>query len=170
MKNEIVVRAPRSFVIFLFQFFAIVPFGTAFGLILLPFLSKSSNNLIDILILSLIIISLFLIGFSMLYFPQKNRSTIIYDKENRVLKKIKKGKAILSCDLNSAEAFILNNIKQELGVKSELILDKGNGDIVHLYNENSYFGYIQWESFAEKLSNITGLPLKKVAEGIKTKS
>ena len=112
MKNEIVVRAPRSFIIFLFQFFAIVPFGTAFGLILLPFLSKSSNNLLDILILSSVIILLFAIGFSMLYFPQKNISTVIYDKENRVLKKIKKGEAILSCDLNSAEAFILKNIKE----------------------------------------------------------
>lgn len=170
MTDKIVIRSPRSFVIFLFQYMAIVPFGTAFALILLPLLSESSNNIFDILILSSIIIPLLIVGFLLLYFPQKNKTNIIYNKEKNILEKIKKNTIILSCDLNTIKTFILKNIKKDIGVESKVILENRNGDFIVLYNEKSYFGYNQWDVFAERLSTVTGLPLNKVTEGIKIKS
>jgi hypothetical protein len=158
--NEVILQAPKSFSVFFVQYMAIVPFCTAFGFILLPLLSMSPSNSYDIVILFLLILFFLLIGFTMLYFSQKQRTICVYDKNNNVLKKVKKNKNILTCDLNGTNKIILKIIKKDLGVNIKVFLEKTN-DTIELYCEQNYLSYKQWIVFANKLARVTSLPLKE---------
>jgi hypothetical protein len=158
--NEVILQAPRSIIVFLFQYMAIIPICTAFGFILLPLLSTSPSNSYDIIILFLLILFFLLVGFAMLYFPQKQRTICVYDKKNNVLRKIQKNKNLLTCDLNGINKIILRINKKDIGVNIEVLLEKAN-DSIELYREHDYLSYKQWIVFANKLAGLTSLPLKE---------
>lgn len=158
-KNGIVLKAPRSFIVFFIQYLSIVPFGTAFSLIILLFLSKANSNICDIIILFALVIFFLVIGSLLLYFPQKQISKCFYDRNNKVLKKVRRNNVILTCDLNSIIRIILNITKESIGVNIKLLFEKSDGNRIELYDEQNYLSVRQWLLFAGKLSNITSLRL-----------
>gem|GEM_PF-6861129 len=159
-KKRVVVNAPRSFIVFCVQYMAVVPFCTAFGFMLLPVLSKPISNSDDFITLFSLISFFMVIGFALLYFPQKQRTICIYDKNSNVLKKIKRNKIILTCNLIDTNKIILKIIKQDIGVNIKILLEKTNNNI-ELYCEQNYLSYKQWIVFANKLAEVTSLPLKE---------
>ena len=159
-EEKMILRAPRNFIIFFIQYMAIVPFCTAFGFIILPFLSKTDNNIYDIISLFLIVAFFLVVGILLLYFPQNHRAICIYDRNNKVLSKSRKNNVFLTCDLSSVNKILLRITKEDIGVNIKVLLEKSENNWIELYVEQSYLGYKQWMLFANKLSNITSLPLE----------
>jgi hypothetical protein len=159
-KNEAIIQAPRNVIVLLVQYLAIVPFGGAFVLILVPLLSRFPRNNYDAILLILLILPFLIIGSALLYFPEKYRTSCVYDKGNNLLRKVKNNKDILVCDLNGVNSILLRIMKEYIGVRIEVLLEEAN-DNIELYCENNYLNYTQWIAFAKKLSKVTSLPLKE---------
>jgi hypothetical protein len=158
-KNRLLI-APGSLRIFLVQYMAIVPFGTAIGLITLPIISTSSVSFNDFLILLALIVPLLLIGAGMLYIPNTYKYRICFDEKDEL--KIKRKKQILnSIKTDSINHIIAQKIKTNPGCRFKLVIKKNGNEFVTIFDEKTPFGTSTWESFAEKLSNLVNIPLEK---------
>ena len=158
--NSKVIPTPRTLGIFLFQSMSLVPFAVALifinGIIYAVTTSNTSFKFEDAI---LVLIPL-MIGYAILYFPQKNRTQVVFNGDKKTLIIIKKGAVLQQLDTSNVKSIISKTIKTMPGCKHMLIFDKGS-DLVTLFDENTPFSARHWEIFSEKLSLITNLPLKK---------
>jgi hypothetical protein len=159
--NYKVLTAPGSLPIFLFQFMAIVPFGTAIPLIMLPITTTSSVSFNDLLILSALIVLLLLIGVGMLYIPYTYKYRVCFDVQKNELK-IKRKMFILNIiKIDSTTHIVAQKIKTNLGCRFKLIIRKNGTDVDTIFNEKTPFGTGKWESFADNLSSLVNIPVEK---------
>lgn len=160
-KSQTVIRAPRPLWISLLQLCLGLPTPIiAMYILVAVIISDVSFSSKDILFISVMILVLLLIAFPFLYFPQKYIPLVIVDREQKLLKKIKKREATQEYDLNSIRCFVSKCIKTQPGMQCKLILEKLDGDSVALFSEDMALGS-RWEIFSEKISTASGKPLKK---------
>ncbi len=157
-----IIYAPRSLGIFLIQYMSIAPLGTVLAILSAVFLSEASSNYKDILILFFgFILPLLLIAFIMLYFPNQFRTRFIFDNDKNHLYKTKKRTNTETFDLGRVKSIVSKTIKTNPSCKYSLIFDETENNSRIIFNEDTPFGTGHWETFSEKLSKITGLPLRK---------
>ncbi len=158
--NSKAIPTPRTLRIFLLQSMSLVPFTVALvfinGIIYAITTSNTSFKFEDAI---LVLIPL-MIGYAILYFPQKNRTQVVFNEDKKTLIIIKKGAVLQQLDISNVKSIISKTIKTMPGCKHMLIFDK-RSDLVTLFDENTPFSARHWENFSEKLSLITNLPLKK---------
>lgn len=134
---------------------------TVIIILILVIFTESSTKPVDILILFLgFILPLLLISFSMLYFPNKYLTRYIFDVEKKLLSKIKMGSKTEKIDLVSVQSIVSKTIKTNPGIKYNLVFEGNDNNSRILLNEDTPFGSNHWIDFAERLSKITGLPLR----------
>jgi hypothetical protein len=158
--NPKAIYTPRTLGIFLLQFMSLMPFALSLifiNAIVCALITLDASFKFEDVILVLIPL---MIGFSLLYFPQKYRTKIIFNGDRKILIVIKKSTVLQQLDTNNVKSIISKTIKTIPGGKHILILEKVDNSII-LFKENIPFGSSQWKSFSEKLSEITNLPLKK---------
>jgi hypothetical protein len=149
-KNEEKIIAPRSSGIFLVQYMSMAPFTASIIILIAIFTSNTSTNFHDILILLFaFILPLLLITFIMLYFPQKHRTSIVIDREQNTLHKVKKDKILQSFNLDNAKSFISKKIKTNFSWKFNLILEDTENNLHIIFDENTPLGIRKWEVFIE---------------------
>ena len=158
--NSKAIPTPRTLGIFLLQSMSLVPFSVALifinGIIYAVTTSNTSFKFEDAI---LVLIPLIL-GYAMLYFPQKNRIRVVFNGDKKTLIIIKKDSVLQQIDTSNVKGIISKTIKTMPGCKHVLIFDEGS-DLVTLFTEDTPFSSGHWGNFSEKLSLITNLPLKK---------
>ena len=158
--NSKAITTPRTLGIFLLQSMSLLPFAVALifinGIIYAVTTSNTFFKFEDVI---LVLIPL-MIGYAILYFSQKNRTQVVFNEDKKTLIIIKKGAVMQQLDVSNVKSIISKTIKTMPGCKHELIFDKGS-DLVTLFDEDTPFSSSHWETFSEKLSSITNLPLKK---------
>lgn len=155
-ENNNTLYAPRSFGIFLLQYFSLVPIMMSVILIVLSIVT--AGNFFAGLLLSLPFGAIF----SLMYFcPQRYRTRLIFDDNKNILQKIKKGAEPQEITLSDIKSIVSKSIKTIPNLKFYLIVEGYSEHQQIIFEEDAPFGAMHWEAFAEKLSNITGLPLKK---------
>ena len=161
-KKEVMLTAPKSFIILFIQYLSIAPLGTVITILFVISTSCVSSSFSDILLICLVfILPLLLIIFSMLYFPQRYKTLVIFDIEKSVLHKINKGKEIQSFNIGTNNSIVSKTIRTSLGLRYNLILEDTISNSHIIFNENTPFGAGNWEIFSKELSTTIDLTLKK---------
>ncbi len=157
-----IIYAPRSLRIFLIQYMSLVPLGMILAILSVVFMLEASSNYKAILVLFPgFILLLLLIAFIMLYFPNQFRTRFIFDNDKNHLYKTKKRTNTETFDLSRVKSIVSKTIKTYPSCKYNLIFDEAENNFRIIIIEDTPFGTGHWETFSEKLSKITGLPLKK---------
>ncbi len=165
-KNIKALYAPRSLAIFLVQYFAFVPIITAVTAFLAICIKEISNppriNYSDLSVFfGIFALPLLIIGFFMLYYPQKYRTRIVFDSERQTIKKLKEGIDPQEFNLNEAKLIISKTIKTLPGCKFYLAIEDHQGNTKNIFEEDTFMGGKNWEAFAKKVSEMTNLALKQ---------
>lgn len=156
------IFAPRSLGVFLIQYMSIAPLGTILAILSVVILSEAPTNYKDIFILLFaFILPLLLIAFIMLYFPNQYLTRFVFDSEKNLLHRIKKRAEAKNYDLGIVQSIVSKTIKTNPGCKYNLVLKEAGDNSRVIFNEDTPFGTGHWEAFSEKLSKITGVPLRK---------
>jgi hypothetical protein len=164
-QNPNILYPPRSTVIFLVQYFAVVPLGTVLTILFAVGLAMSDKRVVygDLVILILFfILPLLFAGFLMLYLPERYRTGIILDGDTKNLQKIKKGTLPQQFNLSNAQVMVAKTIKTIPGCKFTLAIEDLSGGLTPIFKEdtNPGFGAKHWQVFASRLAEMAGLPLK----------
>lgn len=138
------------------------PLVTALSIVLITVSSDVSSTFNEILILFFaFIFPLLLVTFIMLYFPHKYIIRIIFDRDKNLLIKKKKEKNLQEINLDNVTLIYSKTIKTTPGCKYKLSLQETDDNSHLLFDEDTPFGAGSWDSFSEKLSKTTELPLNK---------
>jgi len=162
-KNEKQFLAPRSQGMSLIQFWSISLLVGALILPILPILKERTIYAVDRHFLSFVSLPLLFIGLVMLCLQILYRTRIIYDSDKNCLYKIEKGVESKCFDLNKVTS-ILSKAIIGMGCKYYMIAEENESQSRIIFNEDLFFGINdvkRWGKFSEKISEATGLPLKR---------
>lgn len=84
-----------------------------------------------------------------------------FDRKARLLTRAKKGEEPQVFDLKAAKGIVSRKTFTNPGLKYEVIVQDSQGGSQVVFDENPTYWRIHWAGFSEKLSKITGLPLKQ---------
>jgi len=160
--SRTVVNAPRRPVVFFLQLLSATPLITAVVFIVAFFIAVPDARAQDILILSSpFTVPLFVLALVLYYLPSTYIANYSFDRKARLLTRVKKGDEPQVFNLKAAKVIVSRRTFTNPGLKYEIIVQDSQGGSQVVFDENPTYWRIHWTGFSEKLSEITGLPLKQ---------
>ncbi|MGD0843559.1 MAG: hypothetical protein ABSA06_04225 [Geobacteraceae bacterium] len=158
-KNTTIINAPRSIVVLFIQYMAASFTFTALILVIMPFYEQASLK--DTLGSFQISIPMLVIPLAILFIVQQFITRLNFNAERRILTKVKLGDVIAEYDLTEAHQIISKRVYTRPGFKYSMYTEDSQGQHQLLFDEDSLFGGTHWVKLSEKLSEVTGIPLKQ---------
>jgi|ERR1039457_5943265 hypothetical protein len=159
--NSITIHAPRNVGIFLIQWMSLSVLLPALMIATagLPSILHASRN--DRVVLLILLTVLLLVGFVMIYFPQRDITRLVFNTKTRSLTKLKRGDVPVAFDLSSAQQIVSKMINTNPGLRYSLIIEDFQGQTQIVFDEDCNLSMgLRWITLSKKLSHITGVPLK----------
>jgi hypothetical protein len=101
------------------------------------------------------------IPLAILFIVQQFITRLNFNAERRILTKVKLGDVIAEYDLTEAHQIISKRVYTRPGFKYSMYTEDSQGQHQLLFDEDSLFGGTHWVKLSEKLSEVTGIPLKQ---------
>lgn len=160
--NLITIHAPRSLVIIFVQYMSLSALFPALMIITVGLPSNWHGSSHDRCMLLIVLIVLFVVGFVMIYFPQRHITRLVFNPKTKSLTKLKHGDDPLAFDLTSALRIVLKTIYTNPGLKYLLSTEDCQGQTQIVFDEDIFSGGVRlrWVALSKKLSHITGVPVK----------
>lgn len=158
MNREEIIAAPRSLLHSLFQFSLIVTMIIAFSELLWLHFSNENSDISFLLFFSTFFVMIVAIPS---YFMEKYRTLLIINKDQNVMRKVKKGQTIITYDLDTVEELTIQRIFEPSWCEIKLILKSRDGQETDLFKEAAAKQGTSWEKFARSLSRFIDKPLNE---------
>lgn len=160
MNHQKVVRVPGSYPIFLVQLAGIALIIDSFYAIGKTIISASSVN---ILMLTIVFVLFLLPGVLLLYLSRKYLTKVIVSKDHNFLRIEKRGKKEREFGLDNIERFVSQDFLYPMSSfrKINISIETVDNKSITLFEDDQVQFLRGWHRFSEKISDMTGKPLKK---------